>query len=397
MPDEKTTVSHVEAIRKQQFSISDVRSKEVKRTPAPPFITSTLQQEGSKRFGMTTSQVMRIAQQLYEGIDLGPEETVGLITYMRTDSVRISSEALESARNYIDKSFGKDYLPGSPRVYKGKKGAQDAHEAIRPTDVERAPDRIKKYLTKDQARIYELIWNRFMASQMTDAVYQQNNVDITGGDYLFRLTSSAIKFQGFLRLFQDVSDEDEEEEKSGKMPKNIKVDDRLVIGEINPEQHFTKPPARYSESTLVKELDARGIGRPSTYAPIIRNILSRNYIERKAKRLHPTELGMAVSKILTSSFPDIFNVEFTSTMEDELDKVESGTKESVSVLEEFYNPFQRNLEDVQSRKDEIKQTLQQETDEKCDVCGKPMVLRYGRFGRFLRLYRLSGVQRDKAV
>lgn len=386
-PDGTAAQNHVNAIQQQKYFITDIRKKEVSRSPYPPFITSTLQQEASKRFGMSTSRVMVIAQQLYEGVDLGPEETVGLITYMRTDSVRISTEALTQARTFIGSVFGAEYLPENARMYKSKKSAQDAHEAIRPTDIQRTPESIEKYLNKDQLKVYELIWNRFLASQMSDARFLQTQVDITGGSYLFRVTGSIMRFAGFLRLFVDSTEDEQEEEQEGKIPENFQVHDALQLMSVNPEQHFTKPPAHYSESSLVKELDAQGIGRPSTYAPIISNIITRKYIEKKDRRLMPTDLGKAVNKILTASFPDLFNVKFTSLMEEELDKIESGNKSSTSVLEEFYEPFEKSLEDVNARRKEIKQTLEEGTDLTCELCSKPLVLKWGRHGRF---YACSG-------
>jgi DNA topoisomerase-1 len=369
---------HVEALKNLEYAISDLRIKTVERHPFPPYTTSTLQQEGVKRLGMSTKRIMAIAQQLYEGVDL-PEGRVGLITYMRTDSTRLSQTAVGEARRYIAENFGLEYVPQKPRFYKNKKSAQDAHEAIRPTSLKRPPKALASYLSKDQLRLYELIWNRFLACQMASARLLQTVLEVTGGDYLFRTTGSVVQFRGFMQVYS-LSVEKEEKK---NIPEHIRKGEPVQLLELDHQQHFTKPPARYTESSLVKELDSQGIGRPSTYALIISTLLDRKYVEREARSLKATELGMTVSGILIQQFPDIFNVGFTARMEEELDQIESGEKNKKQVLEDFYNPFQEAMDRAMSKKEEIKESLQTGIEEKCPKCGKDLISKWGRNGRFV--------------
>lgn len=389
IPDEATAKALVKALKQCRYKIENIKKRKVSKAPAPPFTTSTLQQEASKRLGYSTKKIMQIAQGLYEGLDLGSEGSVGLITYMRTDSTRVSDEAIDSVRNYIYNAYGKDYLPGKPREFKVKKAAQDAHEAIRPTGIERTPKSLTKYLTKEQYRLYELIWNRFVASQMANAQLEQTSIDIEAKEpekpdsYLFRTTGSVILFRGFLQVFEDFEEESDEKEKDQIIPKNLRKGILLSLIKILPKQHFTKPPARFSESSLVKELDMLGIGRPSTYALIISTLIARKYIEKLARQLKPTELGRTVNKLLVKQFPDIFNVKFTAKLEEELDKIESGDKKFIQIVKNFYVPFNSALEAANSKQDEIRESLMENTDETCPNCGKPLILRWGRNGKFM--------------
>ncbi|HHM23582.1 MAG TPA: type I DNA topoisomerase, partial [Bacteroidetes bacterium] len=386
IPDEKTAKYYVEDIRKKPFKVVKIEKKDVRRNPPPPFTTSTLQQDAARRFGFTAQRIMSIAQQLYEGVELGSEGSVGLITYMRTDSTRVANEALAAVREYIGTAYGQEYLPAKPRIYRRKGNIQDAHEAIRPTSMQREPRKIAKYLTPDQLKLYQLIWNRFVASQMEAAVFEQTTIDISADEYLFRKTGSVVKFRGYLQVYQESAEKDEnggngtgEEE----FPVNLREGELLKLLDLLPEQHFTKPPARYSESTLIKELDRLGIGRPSTYAMIISTLLNRKYVEKRERRLHPTELGRTVNRLLVANFPDIFNVKFTAEMEAELDQIESGEKTSLSVLEEFYGPFRQAVERVNANRQEIKDSLQEKLEETCPECGSPLVIKWGRNGKFI--------------
>jgi len=376
----------VDEIKKQSYTVSNIQKKDVKRNPAPPFITSTMQQEAASRLRFSTKKTMTLAQRLYEGIELGDEGSVGLITYMRTDSVRISTEAVTSARDYIYSNYGKEYLPKTPRQFKKSKSSQDAHEAIRPTSVQYEPKKIKKYLEKDVHRLYELIWNRFIASQMEPAVYEQLNVELEGGKFLFRASGSVIKFRGFLQAYDDVKGngaDDKDEDPTSPIPTGLSVGQDVKLLDIVPKQHFTKPPPPYTEASLVRELESKGIGRPSTYSLIISTILERKYVEQKDRQIHPTELGKEVNKLLVKYFPDLFNVKFTAQMEDELDTIASGKQSYKKVLDDFYYPFTESLEKVSKKTADIKKSMQEETDEKCDVCGRPMIIKWGRNGRFM--------------
>jgi DNA topoisomerase-1 len=394
--NEQAAKAIVDDLRIKTYFIKHITKKEVSRKPAPPFTTSTLQQEAARRLGYTAKKIMMIAQQLYEGIELGEEGSVGLITYMRTDSTRIADEALLAVREYIVDAYGLEYLPQQPRIYKTKKSAQDAHEAIRPTSMKREPRKIKKYLTAEQFKLYELIWNRFIACQMSDAKLDQTTIDIIAGqmtgnyvseDYLFRTTGSVIKFRGFLQAYEDFQENGKDSENNDELqqlvPKNLRVGEILTLLDLLPRQHFTKPPARYTESSLVKELDNLDIGRPSTYALIISTLLGRKYIEKNGRQLHPTELGFTVNDILIQNFPSIFNVKFTALMEDELDKIETSEKDFKTVLYDFYDPFSKALKTIDSKKDTIRESLMEETRETCPDCGRLLIIRWGRNGKFI--------------
>jgi DNA topoisomerase-1 len=375
-------------ILNELFQVSQINKKETKRNPSPPFITSSLQQEASRRLRFSAKKTMLIAQQLYEGIELGEEGPVGLITYMRTDSTRLSNDSIERVREYIYKNFGKEYLPDSPRIFKKSKSAQDAHEAIRPTYMENTPEKVKKYLSKEQYALYELIWNRFVACQMAPAVLDQTTILIEGGKFLFKATGSIYKFRGFLQVYDDIvsnGDKPKEEDKEleNLLPPDISENDKLNLLDVITHQHFTKPPARYTESSLVKELEAKGIGRPSTYALIISTLLDRKYVEQQDRRLFATELGMDVNKILINNFNELFDVQFTAKMEDELDTIASGEKTYKEVLDDFYIPFSNVLDKVEKKVNDIKESLQEETKEVCDKCGKPMIIKWGRNGKFM--------------
>ena len=384
LPNENTTKEIVEDLKRQIFKVVDIKKKTVSRNPAPPFTTSTMQQAAASRLGYTAKKIMMIAQHLYEGIDLGSEGSVGLITYMRTDSTRIADEALQAAREYVMVNYGKEYLPATARRFKVKAGAQDAHEAIRPTSMQREPRKIKKYLTSEQYKLYELVWNRFLASQMAPAQFEQTTIEIAAGEnYLFRTSGSIALFRGFLQVYEDFKEESEDPEDDMRVPKNVAIGDILDLLKLLPKQHFTKPPARYTESSLIKELDALGIGRPSTYALIITTISARKYVEKNQRQLVPTELGRTVNRILIQNFPKLFNVKFTADMEENLDEIETGSKHFLQVAQEFYSSFKKALDDAHLRKDEIKDSLQEETKEKCPQCGRDLIIRWGRNGKFI--------------
>ncbi|MBX2989987.1 MAG: type I DNA topoisomerase [Bacteroidetes bacterium] len=386
--DTKTAEGYVNDINKQKYRIADVQRKPVKRNPPAPFITSTLQQEAARRLRFNAKRTMMLAQKLYEGQDLGDEGRVGLITYMRTDSTRLSDDAVRDVREFIFSNYGKEYVPETPRQFKKGKSSQDAHEAIRPTSIKYTPKFVKRFLDKDMYELYELIWNRFVACQMNPAVFEQTTVDVAGGDYLFRATDSIPKFRGFLQVYDDIVDESEKDTESdqdpkSKLPDNLKQEDKASLTNILPNQHFTKPPGRYTDSSLIRELEALGIGRPSTYAMIVDTIQARKYVESKERRLYPTELGMTVNRILTRSFPHLFNVEFTAKMEDELETVATGEQSYQQAMEDFYHPFMDDLAAVDKTAGDIKKSLQESTDELCEVCGKPMIIKWGRNGRFM--------------
>ncbi len=369
------------------FSVKLIEKKKRKRSPAPPFITSTLQQEGASKLRFTAKKTMMIAQQLYEGIELGGEGSVGLITYMRTDSVRVASEAQQEARALIRGEFGSDYVPQKPPVYKSKKSAQEAHEAIRPTSVIRTPDSIKSYLSRDQHNLYKLIWNRFIASQMQTALLEQTSIDITAepGDtagaerYIFRASGTVVQFPGFMKLYTESGDNGSNDEML--LPSLAEGDVLKTLG-ITPKQHFTQPPPRYSEATLVKELEAKGIGRPSTYANILSTIQDRKYTEKIEGRFNPTELGMLVNDLLVERFSELMDYNFTAKMEDNLDKIEDGGLKWVDIVMDFYKPFDKDLSEAMEILGKVKpQDIP--TDEVCDKCEKPMVIKWGRHGRFI--------------
>lgn len=370
---------HLEILKNARFVVESVEEKEKSRSPAPPFITSTLQQEATKRYRFPSVKTMKIAQQLYEGVNVG-NDLVGLITYMRTDSVRISKEAITGIRKFIGAEYGAEYLPANPRYFKTKKkNVQDAHEGIRPTRFDLPPEKVDAFLTPDQKKLYRLVWNRFAACQMTPARYKQRNVDITAANYLFRATSSELIFDGYLRAWREESPE----ESSSKLPANLSKGEQLILLELHPEQKFTEPPTRFSEGTLIKELDSLGIGRPSTYASIVTTILTRKYVERVKGFLQPTELGRTVNRILVENMPDIFNVQFTALMEEELDEVEGNKKNWLTVIREFYKSFEKSLNKLDDQKKTIKAGLQEVTDEVCERCGRPMVIKWSKNGKFL--------------
>ncbi len=356
------------------YVVSKITEKEQRRNPAAPFITSTLQQEASRKLGFSAKRTMLTAQQLYEGIELGDAGHVGLITYMRTDSTRVAEEAQAEAREYIEMTYGKEYLPSKPRQVR-KKGAQDAHEAIRPTSVLRHPDEMEKYLSKEQAKLYKLIWQRFVASQMSPAVFDVVTVDIAAGRFTFRSTGSTIKFLGFKAVYTEGKDTSElTDEERPPLPK-LKVDENLDLLELTPNQHFTEPPPRYTEATLVKALEEKGIGRPSTYATIISTIQDRGYVILEEKKFKPTDLGCAVTDYLVDHFPKIMDVAFTASVETELDSVEEGKLEWHKLLHDFYGPFDKALSQAQWGPEG--------TDRTCPECGRKMVVKQGRFGPFL--------------
>lgn len=370
------------ALEGATYTVKAIRKSEKKRNPAPPFITSTLQQEASRKLSFGARRTMTVAQQLYEGVELGESGSVGLITYMRTDSTRVAKEAQDEAREYIVQTFGASYAPENPRQV-ARKGAQDAHEAIRPTSVYRHPDEIKKYLSSDQYKLYRLIWQRFMASQMSQAVFDVVSVDIIANDMLFRATGSTIKFQGFMKVYTEGKDDDKviADEEQPPLPP-LKEGEVLDLKKLLPEQHFTEPPPRYTEATLVRALEEKGIGRPSTYATIISTIQDRKYVEIRERKFFPTELGFIVTDQLVKHFPDILDAEFTAGIETKLDNVEEGTLDWVKLLAEFYGPFEKDLEAAQENMERVK-IEPKESDQICPNCGRKMLIREGRFGEFL--------------
>ncbi|MBI2952353.1 type I DNA topoisomerase [bacterium] len=381
IPNQAEAERVAEELRGQSYRISEINTREQKRNPSPPFITSTLQQEAARKLSFTAKRTMAVAQQLYEGIDL-EGETTGLITYMRTDSTRLAPEAVADARDYIATAYGPDYVPEKPNVYRARKGAQDAHEAIRPTGVSRPPRSIRRFLTEEQAALYQLVWDRFIASQMKPALLDVTTVDILAGDYGLRATGSIVKFRGFTVLYTETTD-DAVAEENRRIPEGLKVNDLLQLLALRPEQHFTKPPPRYTEASLVKELEAQGIGRPSTYAQIISTLQDRDYVSRERGRFTPTPLGTTVNTLLVRAFPDIFNPQFTASMEEALDKVETGEDDWVAVVRGFYDPFEKDLSRMESQRAELKKSLQEETDEVCEKCGNKFVIKWGRNGRFM--------------
>jgi DNA topoisomerase-1 len=362
-----------------EYSVTGVEKKAKKRNPRAPFITSTLQQDASRRLGFNPRRTMRNAQQLYEGIDLGGGERVGLITYMRTDSVRVAASACAEASDFIRSAYGDEYIPGKSTRFRKVRGSQDAHEAIRPTNVARRPEDMQAYLTPDQAKLYRLIWERFVASQMSPAVFEVTSIEILSRQYLFRVTGSVMKFDGFLRVYEDRG---AEEDKKVTLPV-LEEGDALGMLKVSNTRHETQPPPRFTDASLIKELEDKGIGRPSTYAAIIGTIIERGYVERARGTLSPSELGRAVLRVLLKILPDIFEVGFTARMETELDKVESGEDDWVKVINDFYMPFNADLEKADAMKSELKGIVTEEVDIKCETCGKPMVKRWGRHGQFL--------------
>ena len=366
-------------IENGKYVVSNVKKGEKKRTPAPPFTTSTMQQEASRKLGFTLKKTMSVAQGLYEGVKIPEKGSVGLITYMRTDSTRISEEARAAAKEEITKTYGDEYYEN--RYYKKNSEAQDAHEGIRPTYIYLTPDKIKSSLTTDQYKLYRLIYNRFLASQMATAVYDTINVDIDVDKYNFKASGQTLKFKGFMTLYVEGNDNEQEDEDNTSIP-SLSIGQEVIKRKLESKQSFTEPPARYTEASLVKELEAKGIGRPSTYSPIITTILERRYVEKEKKQLVPTELGEVVNKLLTENFEDIINVEFTSKIEDEFDGVASGKEEWKQVLRDFYPQFEQEVEKVDKELEHVK--LEDEvTDVICDKCGRNMVVKIGRYGKFL--------------
>jgi DNA topoisomerase-1 len=373
-------------VRNSDFLVESVVTKEKKRNPVPPFTTSKLQQDAARRLRFTVKKTMMLAQRLYEGIELGEEGRIGLITYMRTDSTRISDDAMQMVRSYVSDVYGGPYLPDKPVIYRSKKDAQDAHEAIRPTFVGRRPDDIKQYLSEDELKLYRLIWTRFVASQMNPAVYDQTTVEISAKDYLFRASGRVMKFDGFLAVYEESKDEDAkplepDDEQDITLPA-LKQGEKVRLIDITPRQHFTEPPPRYTEASLVKTLEEKGIGRPSTYATILTTIQDREYVTKDQGKFRPTELGTVVTEMLVKHFEDIFDVQYTARMEEELDEVEDGKMTWVEALEEFYKKFQKDLKQASKNMENLKKQ-EIPTDEVCEKCGSKMVIKWGQFGRFM--------------
>lgn len=363
----------------KEFTVKNIKTAQKKKTSAPPFITSTLQQEAGRKLSFTSARTMQAAQQLYEGVNVKGKGQIGLITYMRTDSLRVSEDAISAARDYILSEYGNEYMPKAPKVYKTKKSAQDAHEAIRPTYPDTTPESIKASLTPDQYKIYKIIWERFIASQMTDAVYDTVSVEIEAGKCIFKSSGSAVKFAGFTVLYTESNDVDEKKE--AKLPQ-LEIGDKPKLEKIEKEQHFTQPPSRYTEASLIKALEELGIGRPSTYSPTITTIINRGYIVRNKKTLVPTELGMIVNTIMCDNFKDIVDVTFTANMEEDLDKIEEGNLNWHKLISEFYTPFEKTLKEAEEKIGDI-EIKDEESDVKCDKCGRMMVYKQGKFGKFL--------------
>jgi len=372
------SAAEMEAVKKgcaaARFAVADVKSRERARRPLPPFITATMQQDAVQRLGFRARKAMQVAQQLFEGIDL-EKETAGLITYPRTDSFRVADAFVRDTRQFVADNYGPEFLPEKPRRYPDKKGAQGAHEAIRPTRIDRTPDSVKRFLTPEQFRLYDLIWRRFVASQMADAVYSLTEVQVTGGDYLFKADALKCKFPGFERAYGDPAKE--------KTLPALAAGEPLEMREFRPEQKFTQPPPRYTEATLIKRLEINSIGRPSTYASIVSTLFDRKYAERREGRLFPTELGIIVCDVLVPRFSDVFEIGFTREMEKELDLVEEGTEKWQEVIKRFYKPFKEDLDKVSEVAADIRQDLSRELEEKCPECGANLAERWGRFGKFI--------------
>mgnify|MGYP000147094118 CR=1 FL=1 len=386
----KVTIGNEEAAQKileelqgQDFVVDEVKKTVRKKSPAPPFTTSTLQQEASKKLGFQARRTMKAAQELYEGVEVEGLGAVGLITYMRTDSLRISAEALSETVKFIKDAFGENYLPSSPRIYKSKKSAQDAHECIRPTMPSLTPDQVKSSLTSDQYKLYKLIWERFIACQMANALLDAVSVKIAVGDYVFTASGFTVKFDGYTRLYEVVPENEEEEEQPQALPELAKGD-VLHVKKLQPNQHFTQPPARYTEASLIKTLEENGIGRPSTYAPTITTIINRGYVEREKRSLKPTVLGEVTTKLMEEQFKSIVDTDFTAHMEQSLDEVEEGKQSWVKILEDFYGEFSEILAQAEKNMEGTRVKVpDEETDIVCELCGRKMVIKFGRFGKFL--------------
>ena len=382
LENEDQTQAIIDDITGKEFTVTNVKKAEKKRSSAPPFTTSTLQQEASRKLGMTPKRTMAIAQQLYEGVDVAGEGTLGLITYMRTDSLRLSDEAMAAAADFIKNRYGNAYYYGSFHVFKTKSGAQDAHEAIRPTHVELDPERIKDSLNKDQYRLYKLIWSRFLASQMANAVYDTVSIDTACAGHVFRSSHQSMRFPGFIAVYEEGKD-DETEAVGSPLP-DLQAGDKEVASKFDKEQHFTQPPARYTEATLVKAMEEKGVGRPSTYAATVSVIQDRDYVVKQDKRLAPTALGEVVTGLMMERFNDIIDVEFTANMESKLDEVEEGKRNWKELLTDFYGGFSKELHDAEEALEGVHLKVPDEpTDEVCELCGRNMVIKMGRFGKFL--------------
>ena len=374
------------ALEKADWIVRSVDKKERRRNAAPPFTTSKLQQDSSRKLRFSVKRTMMIAQRLYEGVELGEEGSVGLITYMRTDSTRVAPEAIAEVREYVGKEYGRTYLPETPNTFKEKKDSQGAHEAIRPTSAMRHPDQIKQYLKEDEFKVYKLIWQRFVASQINPAVFDQTTVDIdakSGSDtFWFRVTGSVLKFDGFLRVYEESKEgkDEEDEELKHKLPV-LEAGQRLTLRELKPEQHFTEPPPRFNEASLVKELEERGIGRPSTYAAILTTIQERQYVQKIGGKFVPTEIGLVVTDLLVENFRDIFDLQYTARLEEELDEIEEGKEKWQDAMSDFYKKFQKDLKYAEKHMENIKR-MEKPTDEKCEKCGAPLVIKWGKHGSF---------------
>ncbi len=384
----------VERINRAHFAVSSVKIGEKRKAPAAPFTTSSLQQEASRKLGFTTAKTMQVVQQLYEGIDLAGEGTQGIVTYIRTDSVRISDDALAGLRTYIGERFGAEYLPDKPNEFKGRKNAQDAHEAIRPTDVNRTPEKIKDSLTKEQYNLYRLIYNRFLACQMKPALYETMTMELTGDGVGLRFYGEHKKFAGFTSVYEESLD-DEIASTETTLPQ-LKEGDAVAVEDVLSEQHFTQPPSRYTEASLVRALEEKGIGRPSTYAPTITTIIARGYVSREKKRLYPTELGRMVTDMMEEYFEDIVDTEFTAELEDKLDTVEEGEMDWKQIIREFYPNFKKEL-DIAEQQIEKVEIMDEPSDVPCDKCGAMMVYKMGRFGRFLACPNFPDCRNTKPI
>ena len=381
IPNQAEADGLLKRLENAEYTVANVKKRVTKKQPSPPFITSTLQQEASKKLSFTAKRTMKAAQELYEGVDVEGVGAVGLITYMRTDSLRISDEAKAAAAEYIGTVYGKDYLPPEPRTYKSKNNAQDAHEAIRPSTPELTPERVKSSLTSDQYKLYKLIWERFIASQMANALLDTVSADIEANGCTFRASGYSVKFDGFMVLYVESSDS---EEGSKKMLPELKVGDKVKLKSISGNQHFTQPPPRFTEASLIKALEENGIGRPSTYAPTITTITSRRYVEHEGKALKPTNLGEVITELMKDHFNKIVDAKFTAEMENNLDEVEHGSKDWVSTLHEFYDDFSETLKKAEEAMDGKRVKVpDEETDVVCELCGKNMVIKYSKFGKFL--------------
>ena len=386
--NEASTQAVVAAVDGASYTVSSLATREKRRNPVPPFITSTLQQEASRKLRFSVKRAMGLAQRLYEGVELGSEGAVGLITYMRTDSVRVSNDALDEVRKFIPERYSPGHIPEKPNLYKGKKDAQDAHEAIRPTSVYNTPEAMEKFLSEDELKLYRLVWNRFVASQMAPALFDQTTIEVMArgnneSDYLFRATGSVLKFDGFLAVYQEGKDQkdDEDDELKAKLPA-VTQGESLKFRSIDPEQHFTEPPPRFNEATLVKELEADGVGRPSTYASILSTIQERGYVKKEGGKFFPTDLGFVVTDLLIANFDDIFDVHYTARMEEELDHIEDGKIDWRRAMSDFYDKFKVDLVRAESEMEDIKR-MEKPTDLTCDKCSRPMVLKWGKHGYFI--------------